>query len=87
MSIGLAMSRIAKYTAMSLEYTNKIAMEENQLFKAEILKDPNKHLAINMKLNIYKTILRMCQDFLEFWKEVLKNFLGQLKLFNDLIRQ
>ena len=85
MSLGLAISKVAFYTIMTLSYTQKISELEGQIPGA--LNNPKLQFEIQSQLNIFKTLLRMFKDFLEFWKEVIKNFLAMLKLFDDIIRK
>lgn len=86
MSIGLAIKNISMYTSMIGSLTEKVDSLEKQAISAASSKDDPALKSINTKLAIYKTLLGMVKDFLEFWKETIKSVLGLFKLFGDLAK-
>lgn len=84
MSIALATRKIAEYSG-KIEQLNA-RMEVLEKDALDSVSDPAKKAEVMKELTQVKTWLGMLKDFLEGWKDVIKTFLGHLKLFNDLAK-
>lgn len=84
MSLGLAINKIAEYTSFIGVIAEKVANLEAELVKSTANKDDNAVRDVQRQLTLYKTLLGLVKDFLEFWKEIIKSVLGLLKSFNEL---
>ena len=84
MSIGLAISKIAEYTGQIAATTVVIGIEEQNLLLATQSKNDQQITDVQQKLTQYKTLLSLLNQFLEFWKDVIKQTLAILKMFNEL---
>lgn len=83
MSIGIAMGRIGEYSTRLEEATSKHAELQDKLLAATVEgKNPDPQIRAQMaKLSI---LMGLFKEFIEFWKQVIKDFLGLIKSINEL---
>lgn len=86
MSLGLAVQMVAFYTSMINQLAQEIEPLERKLMSraAKGAKDAKADEIDQLKLTKFKTLMRMAQEFLEFWKEAIKAFLSMIKAFNEI---
>ena len=86
MSIGLAITKVAEYTAKHMDGLSKIDLLEAEL-EGVVDGDNTDTEAmrqIQRQLTAQKTKVGLYQQFLEFWRDQIKAFLAILKLTNEL---
>ena len=86
MSLGLAIQKISEYTGALQTISEEVDKTEYDVMKAANEKSGDAFKEAHIRLTRLKTLMGLIKDFIEFWKDVLKTFLGLLKGMNELIR-
>lgn len=84
MSIGLAIRQIGKYTADLQTLNELVAAEEGAHIRAVGDSNDNAVRDSLVRIGKLKTLISMITQFLEFWKDIIKQMLGIMKMFNEL---
>lgn len=83
MSIGLAISQIAKYTYAMQSITAQLEPLEMKML-ATVNKQDKAFADLQMQVTRLKTLLGLVKDLLEFWKDMIKQFLAVIRSINEL---
>ena len=94
MSIGTASTRIAQYTALydvAAGHVDRIQTLLTQL-QMSMIGQPqaqqqalaNQTATARSQLAVWTTIQGMAKEFLEYWKQVIKDFLAMIKSLQEL---
>ena len=88
MSVGLAISNIARWTSAMLILGEQQSDLEIQKFnlKPGDKKDQARFALVEKALQIIKAKFVQAKDDVEVWKDILKSWLALSKLFNELLR-
>ena len=84
MSLSLATTKVAQYTAALESLAGQVAIAEGAHIKAVTDKDDGAVKESVAHLQRLKTLMGMYKDFIEFWKDIIKTVLGLLKMFTEL---
>lgn len=90
MDIGLCISRISLFGQLQIAAQENITQLELELEKVTDKNAPAdeeksiKHSMILKGLTRWKTKLGFYKDFIEFWKDQIKNFFAQIKGSSEL---
>ena len=89
MDIGLCISQIAIFGQRQIDAQNNIDVLQTELEAVTDgdMRDPvtaARHGMILKEMTKWKTKLGFYKDFLEFWKDQIKNFFAQIKGSNEL---
>lgn len=83
MSIGIAMARIGEYSGALERATAKHA-EVQDLLEAAALRGENAPPELRKEMAKLSLLMGLYKEFIEFWKQVIKDFLALLKSVNEL---
>lgn len=83
MSLGLAISQVSKYTYAVQLYTSMLEPLEMQMLKT-VNKNDKAFADLQMKITRLKTLLGLVKEFLDFWKNMIKEFMAMIKSINEL---
>lgn len=84
MSLGLAMQKVAEYSSAVTRLTAEISPLEAKLMAAATGKDDKGFAETQLQLTKLKTLLGLVQEFLNFWKDVIKGMMQLIKSVNEL---
>lgn len=91
MSLALAMSKIGFYTSKYDLYTSKVNEVQSRLMLLGLEAGQQgqlPHQATNQRerqlLAVYMFLQGLCKEFLDYWKQVVKDFLSMLKSLQEL---
>lgn len=91
MSLALAMSKIGFYTSQYDYYTGEVNRYQSLLMAMGLRAAGNNQLPADaatqqarQRLAVYMFLQGLCKEFLDYWKQVVKDFLSMLKSLQEL---